>query len=196
MKLFNRLNWDGAVATPRGKVPSFAPFLGKAFLGQISHNTSEKTGKTYPNLDKDGVYNVGAPRTPVTDDLGTPTGEYTDIPVAEMNGEQRCFLWETGVSDEVYKQMWDSIAIVGEKKDGTPFRNWMQERILSEDNIALPGSRAQRLFGQSAEEDQLDGLIEAAASTPDMDSLPETNTPASPVVDPLAALDLSEDAPF
>ena len=146
MKLFNKLNYDGAVATPAGTIPSFAAFLGKPFYGNVHANVSLANGKTYINLDKDGEYTIGAPRVAATDDMGAPTGEFNTIPVPEMNGSQRCFLWETGVSDDVYKAMWESVAIVGEKKDGTPYRNWIQEAILSVENIALPGSRAESLF--------------------------------------------------
>ena len=190
MKLFNRMNYDGAVAVPAGKVPSFVAFAGKGFLGDVHHNKSKDEKTTYVNLDKDGVYTIGAPRVPVVDSLGAPSGEYNDVPVPELNGAQRVFLWETGVSDEVYTQMWDSIQIVGEKKDGTPFKNWIAESILSEDNIALKGSRAQALFGTSSDEKALDADLAASLSV-----VPPVNeTPAvaeeAPTVDPLAALGL------
>jgi hypothetical protein len=216
MKLFNKLNFDGAVATPKGKIPSFVGFAGKAYLGEVHHNTSDDGKTTYVNLDKGGEYTIGAPRVAAIDaTLGTPTGEYNEIPVPEMNGDQRVFLWETGVSDEVYQQMWDSISIVGEKNDGTQFSNWIQESILrTEDdgkkkaNIALEGSRAQRLFGTSAAVAELDDLIsagdnvtvvdptlaatvaeEASSTAPAQPSETVAETPA-PVADPLAALGL------
>jgi hypothetical protein len=179
MKLFNKMNFDGGVATPKGKVPSFAAFLNKGFLGEIHHNPSKDGSRVYVNLDKDGEYTIGAPRVAEVDaTLGTPTGNYNAVPVPEMTGEQRCFLWETGVSDEIYRAMWDSINIIGEKNDGTPFKNWIQDSILSEDNIALPGSRAEALFGKAAALD---------LSEP-VDDLPfEADAPAA---DPLAALGL------
>jgi hypothetical protein len=191
MKLFNKMNFDGRVATPKGKVPSFASMLNNAFLGEIHHNTSEKTGKTYVNLDRDGEYTIGAPKVAKVDDLGAPTGDYTDVPVAEMNGDIRCFLWETGVPDPVYQDMWDSIAITGDKADGTPRKNWIQEAISGEDNIAWQGSRAESLFGASA---QLGELSQPAAAPVAEETAPaEVAAPAdeaAPTADPLAALGL------
>lgn len=179
MKLFNKLNYDGAVATPAGTIPSFAAFLGKPFYGNVHANVSLANGKTYINLDKDGEYTIGAPRTPATDEMGAPTGEFVTIPVPEMNGSQRCFLWETGVDDDTYRAMWTSVAIKGEKKDGTPYKNWIQEAILSPENIALPGSRAERLFSFG----EID-LSAAMAPTADEDDIPFGPS------DPLAALGL------
>ena len=186
MKLFNKLNYDGAVATPAGTIPSFAAFLGKPFYGQVHANVSQANGKTYINLDKDGEYTIGAPRVAATDDMGAPTGEFNTIPVPEMNGAQRCFLWETKVSDDVYKAMWASVAIVGEKKDGTAYKNWIQEAILSPENIALPGSRAESLFAKGEAD-----LSAAMIFDNEMDSiaLPGDEIPFAPA-DPLAALGL------
>jgi len=174
MKLFNKLNYDGAVATPAGTIPSFAAFLGKPFYGNVHANVSLANGKTYINLDKDGEYTIGAPRVAATDDMGAPTGEFNTIPVPEMNGAQKCFLWETGVDDATYKAMWESVAIVGEKKDGTPYKNWIQEAILSHENVALPGSRAESLFAK--------GEVALTAAFEDSIALPGD--------DPLAALGL------
>ena len=178
MKLFNKLNYDGAVATPAGTIPSFAAFLGKPFYGNVHANVSLANGKTYINLDKDGEYTIGAPRVAATDDMGAPTGEFNTIPVPEMNGAQKCFLWETGVDDATYKAMWESVAIVGEKKDGTPYKNWIQEAILSTENVALPGSRAERLFSF--------GEIDLSAAM----TASEDPIPFGDASDPLAALGL------
>ncbi len=188
MKLFNRMNYDGSVATPKGKIPSFVAFAGKGFLGEVHHNKSKDGERTYVNLDKDGVYTIGAARIAETDDMGAPTGNYKEVPVPEMNGAQRVFLWETGVSDEVYKQMWDSIQIVGEKKDGTPFKNWIAEAILSPDNIALEGSRAQALFGTSDEEKALDADFFTGLTTAPEVVAEEPAANEEPAGDPLAAL--------
>ena len=187
MKLFNKMNFDGSVAAPTGKVPSFASFLNKGFLGNIHHNLSKDGSKTYVNLDKDGEYTIGAPKVAEVDPtMGTPTGEYKDVPVPEMTGEQRCFLWETGVSDDVYRAMWDSISIIGEKNDGTPFKNWIQEAVLSEENIALPGSRAESLFGKAA------GLELTQTMTPFDEPQIDDDIPfdAAPAADPLVGLGL------
>ena len=179
MKLFNKLNYNGAISAPAGEIPSFQPFLNAPFYGTIHANVSLANGKTYINLDKDGEYTIGAPRVAATDDMGAPTGEFNTIPVPEMNGKQKCFLWETGVDDATYKAMWDSIAIIGEKKDGTPYKNWIQEAILSPENEALPGSRAERLFKFG----EID-LSEAMVLDAELDGI------ALPGDDPLAALGL------
>ena len=171
MKLFNKMNFDGAIAVPAGKVPSFSAMLNKPFLGEIHHNVGKDGVKVFVNLDKDGEFTIGAPRIAEVDaTMGTPTGEYKTIPVPEMNGAQRCFLWETGVSDDIYRAMWDSIAIVGEKKDGTPFKNWIQEAILSDENTALGGSRAESLFGASAALD-----MDALTAPAPVDDIPFTS---------------------
>jgi len=118
-------------------------FLGKPFFGQIYHN--EYQGKTYANLDKDGDFSISAPKSPVME-MGVPTGKYDEIPVPEMAVPPRLFLWEApGITSAQYHEMWDSIYIEGEKDDGTS-KNWIQNMILSEDNIALPGSKAEELF--------------------------------------------------
>ncbi len=189
MKLFNKLNYAGTVATPPGKIPAFNAFIGKAFLGEIHLNGE------YVNLDKDGTFTIGAPMVPEIDaTTGAPSGSFKDIDVPEMTGDVRCFLWETGVSDDVYREMWDSIAIVGEKRDGTPFKNWMQESILrtedegkSKANIELPGSRAERLFGPAAADiAKLDADL--AVDDCPFDGATTPGDGNSPVVDPLAGL--------
>ena len=196
-KLFNKLNYDGAVPTPAGKIPSFAPFLGKAFFGQINNNVSEKNGKTYTNIDKDGEYTIGAPRVPEIDEtLGTPTGNFKPIPVPEGSADIRCFLWETGVDDNTYRAMWDSIAVTGEKKDGTPRNNWAQNAISdTEENIEWVGSRAQSLF--DAETAALDAAVaEEAAADPMADLLtPEAAAASEPVATPSVEEPVAEEAP-
>ncbi len=185
-KLFNKLNYAGAVPTPAGRVPSFAAFLGKPFMGAISHNLSKDGSKTYVNIDKDGEYTIGAPRVADVDDMGTPTGEYKDIPVPEGDQALRCFLWETGVDDDTYRAMWESIKIEGIKKDGTPFRNFFQESICNpEENIEWAGSRAERLFDAKAAE--ADAAFEEVwgLESKDAESVPEVEQD-----DPLAALGL------
>jgi hypothetical protein len=198
MKLFNKLNFDGRVSAPKGKVPSFAAMLGDAFLGEIHHNSPEGSDKVYVNVDKDGEFTIGAPRVATVDEMGAPTGDYKAVPVPEMAGEQRCFLWETNVSDEVYRMMWDSIEITGEKNDGTPRKNWIQEAVSSEENIEWAGSRAESLFGASAElNDLTSGVTTTEVEDIDLDDdIPFDVTPQqpkaaeAPAEDPLAALGL------
>ena len=131
-KLFNKMNFDGAVATPAGKVPSFASFLGKGFLGDLEHNIANKgtkEEKLYVNLDKDKEYTLRAPMRALVDESGIPTGELAPINVPEANAEQRLFLWESNVTDEQYTRMWNSIEIVGET-DGNPWKYWIQDQII------------------------------------------------------------------
>jgi len=143
MALFNKLNYDGSVHYQKDTIPALSRFLGQAFLGTVYHNVYKE--KTYANLDKDGVYSIGAPRSPITN-LGMPTGEYEDIPVPEMNVKPRLFMWEApGMPDAGYHKMWESLFIEGEKEDGTS-KNWIQNLILSDENIALHGSKAEQLF--------------------------------------------------
>lgn len=145
MKVFNKLNYDGSVHVQDNKVPSLSKFLGKAFLGQIYHNVWKE--KTYANLDKDGEYSFSAPQMALADEAtGMPTGKYRPITVPEMNVKPKLFLWESpGMSKANYHEMWDTLYIEGERDDGTS-KNWIQELILSPENLALPGSVAEELF--------------------------------------------------
>lgn len=148
MAVFNRLNHDGSVHFEKDTIPSIGRFLGKAFLGTIFHNVYKE--KTYANLDRDGDFAIGAPRSAVTS-MGVPTGEFTDIPVPEMNVKPRLFLWDSpGMTDSAYQGMWESIFIDGEKDDGTS-KNWIQNLILSNENVALPGSKVEELFVENGE---------------------------------------------
>ena len=143
MALFNKLNYDGVVQFNKDTIPAMSKFLGQAFLGQVYHNPYKE--KVYANLDKDGDFSISAPRTALTS-MGLPTGEYEDIPVPEMNAKIRLFLWEApDMPSSGYHKMWESIYIDGEKDDGTS-KNWIQNLILSDENIALSGSKAEELF--------------------------------------------------
>ena len=154
MALFNKLNYDGKIHVDKDRIPNMGKFLGDAFLGTVYHN--EYKEKIYANLDRDGVYSVQAPKSPLMD-MGVPTGEYQDIIVPEMNMQPRLFLWEApGMSNSAYHEMWESIHIDGEKDDGTS-KNWIQNLIMSDENIALPGSKAEEMF---IEKGQLDFKIE------------------------------------
>jgi hypothetical protein len=145
MKLFSKMNYSGSVPTEKDKIPALSRFLGKPFLGQVFHNVVGD--KTYCNLNKDGEYHIGAAVSPVVDPAtGMPTGESTAITVPEMDAQPRLFLWEApGMSKSNYHAMWDTIYIEGEKEDGTT-KNWIQELILSPENLELPGSVAEELF--------------------------------------------------
>lgn len=213
MKIFNKMNYDGAVSTAGNIIPSFVNFAGKGFLGEVHHNPSKTDPtKIYVNLDKGGEYSIGAPQLPEVDELGAPTGNFRAVTIPEMEGSQRVFLFDPSdsVSDDTLRLMWDSIAIVGQKADGTPYKNWIQEAILcretkgnDNENIALPGSRTERLFGTSTEEAALDDLIAETTTVPadellgkpvvaeETASVPSaTPSPSEPevIVDPLAGL--------
>lgn len=141
MKLFNKLNYDGSVHVEKNSVPPMARFLGKGFLGHIHHNPSKDGKKTYINLTANGSddFTIGAPRVPLQDEMGVPTGKYKEIPVPAMHMAPRLFLWEPqGVSDEQYSEMWASIHMDG--------KNWFQEQIMGPENTDWEGSRAQELF--------------------------------------------------
>ena len=150
MALFNKLNYDGQVTFTKDTIPALSRFLGHAFLGTIYHN--EVGDKTYANLDKEGDFSIQAPRSPINDPTtGLPTGEYQDLDVPEMNATPRLFLWEApGMPVSGYHKMWESIYIEGEKDDGSS-KNWIQNTILSEENVALHGSKAEELFVENGE---------------------------------------------
>ena len=143
MILFNKLNYDGKVYIKPDTIPSIGKFLKQPFLGTVFHNPYKE--KDYANLDKDGEYSIQAPQMPVME-MGVPTGKYEDIPVPEMNIAAKLFLWESpGMTNLGYHEMWESLKIEGERDDGTS-KNWIQNLILSDENIALPGSKAEELF--------------------------------------------------
>ena len=145
MKVFNKLNYKGTVHVAKGSTPNLSVFLGEPYLGQVVHNVNGD--KTYANLSKDGEYFINPPRMDVFDpNTGMPTGKTKEIDIPMLNTDIRLFLWEEpSVSNAEYHEMWDSIYIEGEKEDGTS-RNWIQNQILSPENLELPGSRAEGLF--------------------------------------------------
>ena len=128
-KLFNSMTYGRPVK-------HLARLLGDAFLMEVYHNVVKKDGKdiTYVNLDKDGVWSLGAPRV-CTDPIAET---YADVPVPEATFGMKLFLW-----DKPTKETWDSLFIDGtrevKKDDGSVehvSRNWLQERILSARNYA------------------------------------------------------------
>ena len=139
-KLFNVMN-----AAHDNKYNHFIQMIGTAFLGEIIHNTSGEGDKkkTYANLDREGAWTL---RAPVQVDALSNTK--TDIPVPELVGTPKAFLWEnTSIDDADYKEMWESIFIEGTRQDkdnNEVTKNWMQEQIQK--NIEWEGSVAQALF--------------------------------------------------
>lgn len=139
-KLFNVMN-----AAHGNKYNHFIQMIGQAFLGEIYHNESGEGDKkrVYANLDLEGAWSL---RAPVQVDALTNT--QTPIPVPELVGEPKAFLWENKtVSDEDYKEMWESIFIEGTRtndKNEEVSKNWIQEQI--QENVEWEGSVAQALF--------------------------------------------------
>jgi hypothetical protein len=145
MKLFTKMNYAGSVATEEGKIPTLSRFLGMPFMGTVFHNPWKE--KVFANINKDGEYFIGAAQTPVMDETtGLPTQQYRPVVVPEMNALPRLFLWEAPeMSKSDYHAMWETLYIEGERDDGTS-KNWIQEIILSPENLELPGSMAEQCF--------------------------------------------------
>ena len=134
--LFNAMNRASG-----GAKQHMVQMLGNAFLVSITHNKSEDGKKEYANLDLDKAWQIFAPEQ--TDAL---SGVVTPIPVPEVHGELKAFLWEpASCSDEQIKQMWDSVYIDGTyEKDGKEVsKNYIQEAIQA--NVEFEGSRTQAL---------------------------------------------------
>lgn len=127
--LFKAMNWSGLHS-------HFVTMLGDAYLGEVYHVTKDK--KTYINLQKDKVWSMKAPR--IVDPL---SGTVTEVPVPELHGTPRAFLWEeAGWSDELYLESWNSLYIDGTTTDGKS-KNWIQESIMG--STKWEGSRIQAL---------------------------------------------------
>ena len=184
-KLFNVMN-----SAYDNKYVHFAQMIGLPFLGEVFHNvvkpgTPEAT--TYANLDKDGAYSLKAPVQ-----VDALTNTQTPIPVPEMHGEGKVFLWENeSMSDEDIKEMWESIYIEGTREIEDPktkekkevSKNWIQETIMK--NIEWEGSTTQALIEEHVDLEEgkvdavaqeansnLDALAGAASAEPTADSLP------------------------
>lgn len=132
MKMFKVMN-----LACDNKFNHFIQMLGKGFLAEVFHNTTEKKD-VYANLHLDGSWSF---KKPVMVDVMTKTT--TPIPVPEAVNDLIGFLWENdAISDEIVKEMWDSLFIEGENNNGES-KNWMQDNI--QDNIEWEGSRTQAL---------------------------------------------------
>lgn len=187
IRLFKKMNHTG-------KHTHFIQMLGEGFLGTLTH---KKDGdKTYVNLtSEDGSeWLIGAPV--IVDPLAN---EVKPIPVPELNGESKAFLWEnTGATDEDIQEMWDSIYIEGENDDGKS-KNWIQEVIKTNNNYA--GSRTQAIVDGAVTEvdipeQDLSALVdttsaEAAGAAVVEAKAEEAMAPQADAVDPLVALGLA-----
>lgn len=134
LPLFNKMNYDG-------KAQHMVQMIGKPFLGKLYHNKSEDGKQTYVNLDgPDGAWNIGAPES-----LDPVTEVVTPVPVPEMHGKPKVFLWENkSMTEEDVKEMWESIYIDGVRTDDSgkeTSKNWIQETIMN--NLEWEGSDTQ-----------------------------------------------------
>lgn len=136
-KLFNLMN-----AAYGNKYTQFIQMVGNAYIGKVTHNTSEDGKKTYANLqDKKTGFTFLPPVMvdPITE-------EKKVVPVPECHNEPYAFLWNNeSVTDDMIKEMWESIYIDGTyEKDGKDVsKNWMQETIMA--NHEWEGSATQAL---------------------------------------------------
>lgn len=143
LPLFQKMNYDG-------KAQHMVQMIGKSFLGQLTHN--KKDDRTYVNLDgADGAWNIGAPVQ-----VDALMNTKTDIPVPEMVGEPRAFLWENDtITDEQILTMWEMIHIEGEREVNgeKKSKNWIQETI--QQNLEWEGSRTQALTEKQVDVSEL-----------------------------------------
>ena len=120
----------------------FVQMIGKPMLAEIYHNKSEDGKATYANLDIDKAWSFKEPTM-----LEPLSGVKTPIPVPELVGTPKVFLWEAdGVTDDQIVEMWESIHIEGTRtndKNEEVSKNWIQETIM--ENIEWEGSTAQAL---------------------------------------------------
>lgn len=142
---------------PEANIQHFVQMIGMPMLGRIYH--TEWEGKKYANLDVDGAWSFAEA---VQEDALTQVK--TPVPVPELDGEPKVFLWEPeGVTDEQIKEMWESIYIDGVRTDDKGkevSKNWIQETIMS--NIEWEGSTTQAL---TQEHISLDDDEEPAGTT-------------------------------
>ena len=127
-KLFRAMNYDG-------QATHMAQLLGREFLGNVHHITTNK-GNTLALLKGPQGYTI---RSPYYED--PMTGERHHIAADPQMSETRCFLWEFPS-----KAMWDSLYIEGmyeERKDDkgnvvapAKSKNVFQDWIRSAQNFA------------------------------------------------------------
>ena len=161
-KLFKVMNKANA-----NKFKHFVEMIGTAYLGEIYHNEvgeGEKK-KVYANIDFEGAYSLKAPVQ-----VDTLTNTATAIPVAELDGTPKVFLWENeSLTDDMIKAMWESVFIDGTyEKDGKEIsKNWIQETIMKA--IDFEGSTTQALVQEHI---SLDAPAEELPEEPSIEDLP------------------------
>jgi hypothetical protein len=164
-KLFNVMN-----AACGNQFQHFVQMVGRAFLGEIYHNSTGEgqDKKTYANLDLEGAWSLKAPVQ-----VDALTNTQTDLPIPELDGTPKVFLWENpSLSDKDVTDMWESIFIEGtrevedkktkEKKEVS--KNWIQETIMQ--NMEWEGSVTQALTQEHVSIDEpVDALAGLGAAT-------------------------------
>ena len=179
-RLFTALNYSGTYN-------HFAQMVGAgAWIVEVSHNIVDPDTdkeRTYCNLDKNKAWTFTAP---VIEDV--IAGTSTPVPVPELNGDPKVFLWENkGLTDDQYISLWEDIYIEGEweAKGDKPARskNWMQEMIQT--SLTFPESRLAKLLQDNPTGVDLAAEIEKSEAAVE----PKEEAPADvPADDPLAAL--------
>ena len=154
-RLFTALNCSG-------KFNHFAQMVGAgSWVFEITHNVSGDT--TYANVDKNKAWTFRAATQ--VDQL---TGAATAIPVPELDGTPKVFLYENkGLSDAAYLSVWDTLFIEGEVeakgKQPAKSKNWIQNTISN--SVKFPTSRLSKLLearGTDGALPDLTGAIEEA----------------------------------
>lgn len=152
-KLFKVMN-----AACGNKFQHFAQMLGQPFLATMYHSVPTNVGDTvYANLDLDGAWSMVAPtfEDPIT-------GVVQAVPVPEMQGKARAFLWECdGVTDDDIRNMWAALynADTYEKDGVVMSKNWDQEELMK--NLEWDKSRTRSLVTEEVVLD--DHIVDEAA---------------------------------
>ncbi|ASL24406.1 hypothetical protein vBAspPH44_23 [Alteromonas phage vB_AspP-H4/4] len=177
-KLFNVMN-----KAHGNKYNHFVQMIGLPFLGEVFHNTVGEGDKkqVYANLQDDAGWSLKAPLQ-----IDALSGTETPIPVAELDGTPKAFLWENdNISDEDVKAMWDSLFIEGErevedsktKEKKTISKNWIQETIKK--NIEWEGSVTQALVEEHVSLDEIENQTGGAEPTQEPTKSANENTDLS-----------------
>ena len=166
----------------RSDVKHMAQMLGEGFLIKISHNKSKDGKKTYANMKKDGVWEIGAPAT--TDPISNET---TVLDVPEARNAVQFLLWAAPSEEQ-----WASVFIDGTytKKDGDTAvevsKNFIQELAMSASNFV--GSPLEALVAGAP--DIVERMMADPEPAPETKPKKEKAAPAEVADDPLAALGL------
>lgn len=187
-KLFAKLNYAGKFQHPAqclGQAYVVDIIAGYAFEDLVGGKPKEGAKQKYANFkDAEGSFLIYPPRQ---EDV--IAGTVTEIPVPEMKGALKIFLYDTPTA-----ATWDSLHIEGTyQKDGKDVsKNWLQELIQTA--LDFPTSKLHCLL-QTGDANALEGLPSGTSGIADddipfKDSVAAAGTTAAEVVDPLAAFGL------